>query len=283
MSKTWFITGCSTGFGRLLTQRCLDEGHNVAATARDASKMEGFKAVRDGQLLALPLDVTSGAQVTSAVEAARKKFGHVDVLVNNAGYGYFATQEESDLDEVRRMFETNVLGLARVTSAVLPLLRAQGGGTVVNLSSIGGRMATPRGGFYQATKWGVEAMSEALYFETCSFGIKVVVIEPGAYETDFGPRSAKSSPKLTDPGSPYAELYPKWTEMSGHVFVPRQDPKEVVDAIWNAVKSEEPFVRVPVGRDAVDLVSQREKRTSAEYIQYLHERAGYGVGAAKSK
>jgi NAD(P)-dependent dehydrogenase (short-subunit alcohol dehydrogenase family) len=247
------------------------------ATARDASKLEGLKAGRDGQLLCLTLDVTSDAQADAAVKAAVKQWGGVDVLVNNAGYGYFATQEEHDLAEVRAMFETNVFGLARMTSKLLPLLRKKGG-AVVNLSSIGGRMATPRGGFYQATKWAVEAISESLYFEACSFGVRVIVIEPGAYDTDFSPRSAHSSPRLKDEASPYFPLYEKWTEMGGKIFVPRQDPAEVVEAIVSAVRSGEPFVRLPVGRDATDLVSNREKRTSAEYMKYMHQRAGYGKG-----
>jgi len=277
MSRTWFITGCSTGFGRLLVQRCLDQGENVIATARDPKTLTGWNDPA-GRLLPAKLDVTLEADVAAALAAARTRFGGIDVLVNNAGYGYFAMQEQHELEEVVRMFETNVFGLVRVTSKALPLLRGRRG-TVVNLSSVAGRIATPRGGFYQASKWSVEAISEALYLETCTFGVKVLVIEPGSYETDFGPRSARSTPHSKDAASPYFHLQEKWTEMSQKIFVPRQDPREVIDAIWDGVAAGRPFARVPVGRDATAMVAARERRTSAEYLEWLHGKAGYGAGA----
>src|SRR5688572_4148726 len=163
MPRTWFITGCSSGFGRLLAERAFGLGDNVVATARSAQSLHDLGETDERRILRLPLDVRDRAQIDAGVAAARARFGEIDILVNNAGYGYFATQEEGDLDEVRQMFDTNVFGPISMTQAVIPAMRERRRGTIVNLSSISGRIATPRGGFYQASKWAVEALSESLY------------------------------------------------------------------------------------------------------------------------
>lgn len=272
MSQVWFVTGCSTGFGRLLCQKLLDTGERVVATARDASSLDDLRAGDDDLLLKATLDVSRGVQIVSAVKSALERFGSVDVLVNNAGYGYFSTQEDGDIDEIRRMFETNVFGLIRVTQAVLPSMRQRRSGVIVNLSSVAGRVAFPRSGFYNASKFAVEALSESLYYEVAPFGIRMVVIEPGAYATDFGPRSAVRSPKLDDPTSPYAESARRWTEVASRLISQRQDPAEVVDRILAAVAANEPFMRLPIGRDAEPLVRDRESRTDAEFIRTMTSR-----------
>ncbi len=271
MSKSWFITGCSTGFGRLLAKYVLERGDCVCATARNLRDIEGLSGA-DDRLLRLPLDVTRNAQFGPAAVKAIEKFGRIDVLVNNAGYGYFALQEDGDIDEIRRMFETNVFGPIRLTQAFLPHMRRRGGGTIVNLSSVGGRVAFARSGFYSASKFGLEALSEALYHEAGPLGVRVIVIEPGAYATDFSPRSAVRSPGLDDPKSPYSGLFAKWTAAAGKMMPARQDPIEVVEAIVQAVDGGQAFVRIPVGRDALALTQERTSMSDADFMSRMARR-----------
>lgn len=272
MNRIWLITGCSTGFGKLLAQKALDQGDGVAATARNADQLHDVNAPDPQRLLRLTLDVTRGEQIRAAVAQALDHFGRIDVLVNNAGYGYFSTQEDGDLDEIRRMFETNVFGLIRLTQAVLPHMRENRRGTIVNLSSVAGRVAFPRSGFYNAAKWSVEAMSESLHYEVHPFGIRVIVVEPGAYATDFGPRSAVRSPRLNDPASPYAAAAARWTAVASEILASRQDPLEVVHGILAAVADGPAFTRLPFGKDAVAIISDRARRGDTAFIQSMLER-----------
>lgn len=278
MPRTWFITGCSTGFGRLLSEALLDLGEQVIATARKVESLEGIGMHAEDRILRLPLDVCNQLQVHEAVAKGIERFGAVDVLVNNAGYGYFATQEEGELEEIRAMFETNVFGLIAVSQAVIPYMRAARSGTIVNLSSMAGRMATPRGGFYQSTKWAVEAISESQYLELSSFGIRMVIVEPGSYETDFGPRSARRAPAEDDPRSPYAELRKVWIGNAGRDLFPhRQNPMEVIQGIVEGVEGDKPFVRIPVGRDALMIVEEREARGFDGFVEWMREVYHQGV------
>jgi len=272
MSKVWFITGCSTGFGRLLAQKLVRQGQTVVATARNVEQLDALESPSADRLMRVSLDVTRGEQIRISVQAALDRFGRIDVLVNNAGYGYFSTFEEGDVDEIRRMFETNVTGLIRTTQAVLPSMRRQKSGVVVNLSSIAGRVAFPRASFYNASKFAVEALSEALHREVQTFGIRVVVIEPGAYNTDFGPRSAVRSPGLVDPDSPYAHLAKTWTAAAGEMMPTKQDPSDVVDGIIAAATDGPSFMRIPFGDDATTLVSQRESMSDVEFIETMARR-----------
>ncbi|MGE3164073.1 MAG: SDR family oxidoreductase [Planctomycetota bacterium] len=271
MSRVWFLTGCSSGIGWLLAQRVLDEGDWVVATARDPATLESLSARGNARLLKLPLDVTRPDQVAATVARAYEHYGRLDVLVNNAGYGYFAPQEEADLVEVEGMFATNVFGLIRMTQAVLPIFREAQSGVVVNLSSMAGRIATPRGGFYQASKWAVEALSEALSLEVANFGIRVVVIEPGRFDTRFS-ASARPGPREQDAESPYAELRKRWTEAAQRLYPDLQDPREVVDATWGAVAGNAPFVRVPVGRDSQHVIEQRERLGASGFVEWMRSR-----------
>lgn len=270
--NTWLITGCSTGFGRLLAERAFTIGDNVVATARSVQSLQDIGSDDERRILRLPLDVCDPSQIESVVDQARERFGHIDILVNNAGYGYFATQEEGEIEDVKEMFDTNVFGLVSVTQAVLPGMRMACKGTIVNLSSVSGRIATPRGGFYQASKWAVEALSESLYLEVSSFGIRVLVIEPGSFETDFSTRSARLAPVESDAASPYAPLRTRWkANATRKLFTSRQDPMEVIDAIIDAVGSDLKFVRLPVGADATELLQRRARARGGEFVEWMRE------------
>ena len=193
MSKVWFITGCSTGFGRNLAQEVLQNGGKVAVTARNTNDVKDLADKYPDTAFAIALDVTKPQQVKEAVQEAIDKFGHIDVLVNNAGIGYFGAIEESEDDQVRRMFEINFFGLAAVTKEVLPHLRKQRSGHIINISSVGGSVAFPGIGMYNATKFAVTGYSESLAKELAPLGIKVTVIAPSGFRTDWAGRSANNS------------------------------------------------------------------------------------------
>ncbi|MFC8519408.1 oxidoreductase [Streptomyces sp. NPDC057257] len=190
--KVWFITGCSTGFGRALAEEVLAAGHKAVVTARNVAQIKDLVEGND-QALALPLDVTDATQVREAVAAAEQRFGGIEVLVNNAGIGYFAAVEESTDDEIRRIFDINVFGLSDVTRAVLPGMRARRSGTIVNFSSIGGLRAFPAVGYYAATKFAVEGLTDALRQEVAPLGITTLLVEPGPFRTDWAGRSANET------------------------------------------------------------------------------------------
>lgn len=194
MTKVWFITGCSTGFGRELAKAVLSQGDSVVVTARNPENVKDIVASYENTSLALRLDVTIQAEIDAAISSAINRFGRIDVLVNNAGIGYFGAIEESEDREVRRMFEINFWGLVHVTQAVLPLMRARRSGHIINISSIGGIVAFPALGFYNATKFAVSAFSEALAKETAPLGIRVTNVAPSGFRTDWAGRSAKDSP-----------------------------------------------------------------------------------------
>ena len=193
MKNTWLITGCSTGFGRSLALEVLAKGYSVAVASRNTHDVQDIIDLYPETALAVTLDVTVPKQVTEAVHATIAHFGQIDVLVNNAGIGYFAAVEESEEVEVRRMFEINVFGLARVTQEVLPHMRARRKGHILNIASIGGLRSFPGVGFYNATKYAVDGLSEALFKEVAPLGIKVTIIAPSGFRTDWAGRSAKES------------------------------------------------------------------------------------------
>ena len=246
----WLITGCSTGLGRALAERVLDRGDHVVVTARDLSAIADLGA-RDNAL-ALRLDVTDPEQIAAAVAAA----GPVDVLVNNAAYGYLAGIEEGEDAEIRAVFETNVFGLTALTRAVLPGMRERGSGHVVNMSSIGGLVVFPAIGYYCATKWAIEAISEALAIEAAPLGIKVTIVEPAGFRTDWAARSLHVSPVSIADYQVVAE---------GRAFIPSVtghqpgDPHRAADAVIDAVYSPEPPLRLLLGAQAVDILEQRVK------------------------
>ncbi|WP_276118592.1 oxidoreductase [Pararhizobium qamdonense] len=245
----WFITGCSTGFGRQLAQQTLSLGYPTVVTARNPAQVEDLVTGNEDKALALQLDVTKPDEVEAAVQAALAGFGRIDVLVNNAGIGYFGSVEESEMDEVRRMFEINVWGLAAVTRAVLPAMRQQRSGTVVNISSIGGIRGGPAVGFYNATKFAVEGLSEALSLETAPLGIKVLLVEPSGFRTDWAGRSANEAPQTIDDysgtaGKNAAGIRERNGKQPG-------DPERAVKAIIKAVEAENPPLRLLLGKAAL--------------------------------
>lgn len=195
---TWFITGCSSGFGREIAKAVLDRGWNAVVTARDPASVADIVKGHESVALVLPLDVTDKRQIADAVAAAEARFGAIDVLVNNAGYGYRAAVEEGDDAEVRRLFDVNVFGLIDVTKAVLPGMRKRRKGHIINVSSVAGRVALPGVAYYAASKFAVNGLSDGLAKEVAPLGIKVTMVEPGPARTDFRGRSMRDATQTID-------------------------------------------------------------------------------------
>lgn len=247
--KVWFITGCSTGFGRELAKHLLENDYRVVVTARNADKVQDLVEINQENALAIDLDVTDKAQVAHAVAKAEEHFGKIDVLVNNAGFGYFGAIEESDDAEVRSMFETNFWGVAEMTRAVLPKMRQEKSGTIVNISSIGGLVGFPGVGFYNATKFAVNGFSEALQKEVAPLGINVITVEPSGFRTDWAGRSANdATTKIED----YAETAgANQAAIRGYSGNQPGDPVRAAKAIVKAVESENPPLNLLLGRAAL--------------------------------
>jgi len=246
----WLITGTSQGFGRELVQAALQRGDSVVATSRSPDKVvSAFKGAAD-RLLAVPMDLTDAGQISGVVEKAIARFGRIDVLVNNAGYGIVGAVEEASDAEVVKVHELNVFGLLRVTRAVLPHFRERRSGYVVNLSSIGGLVGLPGFGIYNATKFAVEGLSEALATEVAPLGIKVIIVEPGPFRTDFlGGSLAESEKTLPD----YAETAGKTRAGAGQRNGQQPgDPARAAEAIIKAVTSEHPPLHLLLGRFAYE-------------------------------
>jgi short-subunit dehydrogenase len=245
----WFITGCSTGFGRELAKQLLENDYRIVVTARDASKIQDLVEINRENALALALDVTNESQVKDAVQQAEAHFGTIDVLVNNAGFGYFGAIEESDETEVRAMFEANFWGLAAMTRAVLPKMRMRKSGTIVNISSSGGFVGNPGVGYYNATKFAVNGFSEALQKEVAPLGIKIMIVQPSGFRTDWAGRSANDA---TEQISDYAETAGKNQEMlRGYSGNQPGDPVRGVKAIIKAVEAENPPLWLLLGKAAL--------------------------------
>jgi NAD(P)-dependent dehydrogenase (short-subunit alcohol dehydrogenase family) len=246
---TWFITGCSTGLGRDLARVILARGWNAVVTERDPASVADVVADYPNSALALKLDVAKTTQIADAVQQAQARFGGIDVLVNNAGYGYRGAVEEASHAEIRELFDTNFFGLVAVTQALLPGMRARGPKYIVNVSSVGGRMAAPGSGFYSATKFAVEGMSDALRKEVKPLGIGVMVVEPSGFRTDFAGRSLRQSARTIDANTPTAGKRRK--ENITNDGKQAGDPVRSADAISNAVQADTPPFRLALGRDAV--------------------------------
>ena len=243
MAKTWFITGASRGFGKEWSIAALERGDSVAATARDTSSLDDLVQQFGDRILPLKLDVTDRDAVFAAVAATHERFGRLDVVVNNAGYGQFGMIEEISEAEARAQFDTNVFGALFVTQAALPYLREQGSGHILQVSSIGGISAFPNIGIYNASKWALEALSQSLAAEVADFGVKVTIIEPGAYSTDWGGASAK-----------HATRNPAYDEFRAVAAEQRKaragnpgDPVATREAVLQVVDAENPPLRIFFG------------------------------------
>jgi NAD(P)-dependent dehydrogenase (short-subunit alcohol dehydrogenase family) len=247
--STWLITGCSTGLGRALAEAVVTAGHNAVVTARDVRKVDDLAVDDAERVVALALDVTDNAQITNAVTKAEEKFGGIDVLVNNAGYGYRAAVEEGDDSDIRTLFETQFFGAVAMIKAVLPGMRARRSGAIVNISTIGVQIMPVGSGYYAASKAALEALSGALYSELQPLGISVTVVEPGAFRTDFAGRSLTQSTTVIDD---YAETAGKRRKEHDTMHGTQPgDPAKAAQAIIAAVESDEPPAFLLLGKDAL--------------------------------
>ncbi len=259
-SPVWLITGCSTGLGRDLARAVLKHGARLVATARRPEVLSEFSDHEN--VLVAALDVTEPGSIALAVRQAEARFGAIDVLVNNAGYGYLSALEEGEDAEIRAMFETNVFGLANMTKAVLPGMRARRRGHVVNISSMGGLIGFPGIGYYNATKFAVEGLSEALAKEAAPLGIKVTIVEPGPFRTDWGGRSLRTPAVAIDDYAATAGA--RRAAIQGYSGTQPGDPVRAARAIIAAVESPQPPLHLILGKPAFDQVSAKLRDFQAE-------------------
>src|ERR1700733_10227255 len=253
-SKVWFITGTSRGFGRVWAQAALARGDRVAATARDVKTLAPL-VERYGDLVApLALDVTDKAAVSAAIAFAHERFGRLDVVVNNAGYGLFGTIEEVSESEARAQLETNLFGALWVTQAALPFMRAQGSGHIIQVSSIGGVNAFPTVGLYHASKWGLEGFSQSLAAEVAGFGIKVTIVEPGGFATDWGGTSAKRAAQMEIYDGARAKIAAVRSNSTPG------DPDATGPAILKVVDATDPPLRIFLGSSGLPMTRAENAR-----------------------
>ena len=260
--KTWFITGASRGFGSLIAAQALEAGDNVVATARNPQKITEALGTHPN-LLAVPLDVTDEAQAREAAAAAIQRFGRIDVLLNNAGFGLLGAVEEATAEEVERLYGTNVFGLLKVSRAVLPYMRKQRSGHVMNLSSLGGYRSGPGFGVYCSTKFAVEGLSEAMGAELAPLGIKVTIIEPGYFRTDFlDDRSLTVSPARIDDYSATAGAVRSRAKTISHNQP--GDPAKLASELVALASRDDVPLRMPFGRDAVEAIEAKNAFVAEE-------------------
>jgi NAD(P)-dependent dehydrogenase (short-subunit alcohol dehydrogenase family) len=263
---TWLITGCSTGLGRALAEAVIGAGHNAVVTARDVTNVADLADPTPEHVLAVALDVTDPAQVTSAVQRADERFGGVDVLVNNAGYGYRAAVEEGDDADVRAPLETHFFGTVAMIKAVLPGMRARHNGAIVNISSIAATVTPVGSGYYAAAKAAIEGMSGALRGELAPLGISVTVVEPGAFCTDFAGRSlVQSATVIDDYAATAGQRRKENNTMDGNQA---GDPAKAASAIIAAVESSEPPRFLLLGPDALGLYRYVTDARAAEIAKW---------------
>jgi NAD(P)-dependent dehydrogenase (short-subunit alcohol dehydrogenase family) len=250
MSKTWFITGASKGFGREWSEAALERGDRVAATARDPRTLDALVDTFGDRVMPIQLDVDDRAADFAAVQQAAEHFGQLDIVINNAGYGHFGMIEELSEQDVRAQLETNLFGALWVTQAALPIMRAQGSGHIIQVSSIGGISAFATVGAYHASKWGLEGFSQALAAEVAGFGIHVTLIEPGGFSTDWGGPSAKHSDELPA----YAEV--REARNASRASAIPGDPTATRGAILKIVDAAEPPLRIFFGRTPLGIATK---------------------------
>jgi NAD(P)-dependent dehydrogenase (short-subunit alcohol dehydrogenase family) len=279
MSRTAFITGASTGIGRATAQFFHAEGWNVVATMR--SPQDGADLAALPRVLVTRLDVTDSASISAAADEARAAFGGIDVLVNNAGFGAYGALEVTDMEVIRRQFDTNVIGLLEVTKSVLPTMREQGSGVIVNVSSVGGRMAFPLGSLYHGSKFAVEGISEALTYELAPLGISVKVVEPGLVDTDFAGRSFVLSADAD--GGLYQDtvgtVLTAFAAIQGQVSATATD---VATAIYGAATDGTVQLRYIVGEDAVATLGARAAMDDIAFLDMIRGNFGLSTVLAES-
>jgi NAD(P)-dependent dehydrogenase (short-subunit alcohol dehydrogenase family) len=248
--STWLITGCSTGLGRALAEAVIAAGHNAVVTARDTAKVADLADAHPDQVLAVALDVTQPSTITDVVSQTENRFGAIDVLVNNAGYGYRSAVEEGDEPDIRAQFETHLFGVVALLKAILPGMRARRSGAIVNISTIGVQIQPAGSGYYAASKAALEGLSGALHKELQPLGISVTIVEPGAFRTDFAGRSLTQSSTVIDD---YADTAGKRRKEHDRAHGTQPgDPYKAATAILAAVETDEPPAFLLLGSDAID-------------------------------
>ncbi|USD59643.1 SDR family oxidoreductase [Vibrio sp. SCSIO 43140] len=270
MSKTILITGASTGIGKSTAKRFQAEGWNVVATMRTPEKDTELRALEN--VLVTRLDVTDPESIQSAVSLALAKFGSIDVLLNNAGYGAYGPLEAFSMEKIRRQFDTNVIGLLEVTKAILPHFRQQHSGTVVNISSIGGQMTFPLGALYHGTKFAVEGISEAMHYELEAIGVKTKIVEPGMINTDFGGRSFDftNDESMGEYQAVVQSLFGAWSASE----FPGSEPEVVADVIYTAATDGTNTLRYRAGTDAEELLTNRKSLDDETFIGGIKAQLG---------
>ncbi len=259
--KVWFITGATTGFGRSLALELVKRGDRVAATGRDAARLDPL--LKEGEnVLPLTLEVSDETQCRQAVEAIHRKFGRIDVLVNNAGHGMIGAVEEISDAEARLVFDSNVFGLLNVTRAVLPAMRKARSGHIVNIGSVGGLVARQGSGIYGATKFAVEGLTEGLYHELKPLGIGVMVVEPGPFRTEFSGRSLLQAEQMIDDYDGTAGVWRR--ELTGKHGTQQGDPDKAAKVIIQAVEAPEPPLHLVLGGPAIERAEEKLHALLAE-------------------
>jgi NAD(P)-dependent dehydrogenase (short-subunit alcohol dehydrogenase family) len=267
MTQTWLITGSARGLGRHLTEAALDAGHNVVATARRPEQLDDLVAAHGDRVRPFALDVTDYEAAEAAVAAAVDAYGRLDVVVNNAGWADLSALEDTTIASFRAQLDTNLMGTVNVTKAAVPVLREQGGGHVIQISSVGGRLASPGLSAYQAAKWAVGGFSEVVAAETAPFGVKVTVVEPGGMQTEW----ASASMTIPDVSEPYrATVGARAAAMDADTDMDwaKGDPRKVAEVVVRIAAEPEPPLRLLLGSDAYGLATAAAERRAAQDAQW---------------
>jgi len=272
MEKVWLITGCSTGFGRELAKQVIAKGYKAAIAARNTNDIKDIIAGHEDTAMAVKLDVTKPEEIKEAVKATKQKFGRIDVLVNNAGIGYFGAIEESEDAAIRNMFEINFFGLAKMIQEVLPVMRAQKSGHILNIASIGGLVGFPAVGFYNATKFAVDGLSESLAKEIAPLGIKVTIVAPSGFRTDWAGRSAENSPIVIEDYATTAGA--NKNSIRGYSGSQPGDPVRAAAAMIKAVESANPPLRLLLGQAALNGASAKLELLKKDFDDWAETTVG---------
>ena len=266
--KTWFITGTSSGFGHAFASYALEKGYNVVATARKPESLESLVAQAPDRALALTLDVDRPQDAEAAVSAAVERFGRIDVLINNAGFGSYGAVEDVSMADARYQLDVNLFGLARLTQLVLPYMRRQHAGKIVNVTSIGGKMAAPLGGWYHASKFAVEGLSDSLRIEVKPFGIDVILIEPGGVKTEWGGIAMDNLRKVSGETA-YKDLAGRMAGMAERIDAQNVDPSVIAALILRAIEAKKPKARYVKGYLAGPILFMKRWLSDAQFDKMI--------------
>ncbi|MDB5972827.1 MAG: putative short-chain dehydrogenase/reductase [Hydrocarboniphaga sp.] len=282
MSKVWLVTGSASGLGRHISEAVLASGDRLVATARNTSQLDDLQARYGGQMRVVALDVTDAAAAKAAVAATLAAFGRIDVLVNNAGYGAFSPFEQTSEGDFRAQIDTNFYGVVNLSRAVMPTMRQQRSGHIIQISSVGGRMGTPGLSAYQAAKWAVGGFSEVLAMEAAAFGVKVCVLEPGGMKTNWGPRATGGVPDLLPDYQPsVGAIVGMHADYAGKE---NSDPVKVADVVLQIAHHDQPPVHLLLGSDAVHYCGQVDaaRAASAEAWKAVSKSVDFNPAANRS-